>query len=324
MKNPLDKKPFIIADVGSNHRGDLQKAIHHIDTAAACGVDAVKFQLFNCEELYGIPGKVEFELPPKWIPILENRARERKIEFMCTAFSPEGVEFIDKFVNVHKVASAEMCYLPLLDAVLKTNKPFIVSTGGAQSSEVFQLREYLNLEGYACDRVKILECVAAYPAKIKDYALLSGKWDGVSDHTLGTTLALTAVGAGATIFEKHFDALRINKPLKDSPDSPFSMGPRGLANYCKRIRAAFTCLGDHKTARASEQPMTITWRRRLKITKPVKGGQDILKYGENFGIFRSLKTDTRAAAAWDYKKFEGARVKRDMSPQEGLWFDDIE
>lgn len=323
------KAPYIIADVGSNWMRSSEKgeniflATQHIDYAAQCGVSAVKFQFYTHEELYGIPGDDTYALPYDFLPHLAARCQSKKIDFLCTAFSEKGIGLVDPFVPMHKIASCEMRHVKLLDAALATEKALIISTGCQHTSELDIVRALVGPR-----LVYWLECVAAYPAKISDYNF---KWlrgietFGVSDHTIGNTLAIAATGFGATVFEKHFDALKIDEPLTDTPDSHFSMSPTELKSYCRDIRDACSIIRDrNKMTRPSEEPVKLSALRRLKITKPLKGGIDILEYGVNFGIFRSIEVDCRAAGPEKWANFEGKRVKRDMIPQEGLWFDDIE
>lgn len=327
------RKPFIIAEVGSNWKREgyygLDLAIRHIDDAATCGVSAVKFQFFSHNELYGVDGDDSYQLPREYIPLLAAHCTSVGVEFMCSAFSAEGVRYIDRYVTRHKIASSEMLDPLIFEAVKKCGKPFIVSTGGAHEDEVYEL--ILKLD----KKATVLECVAEYPAKMRDYNLNAMARNaknhvniGVSDHTLNNELAITAVGFGATVFEKHFDALKFNYleiPTEATPDTCVSIGTQDLATYCNAIKLAFSAINEfRKKPSESERPMATKWRRRLKVTKPLRGGIDRLELGVNFGSFRSLKEDTRAASCLDIDKFEGKRVTKDLQPQDGLWFDDIE
>lgn len=126
------KIPFIVVDVGANHRGDLELAKAHIDSAKDCGADACKFQLFSAQELYGQPNPDtdKWAMPREWVPILKQHADKVGIEFMCSGFSANAISYLDDYVSIHKVASSEMLDPFILDAVKQTGKPWIVSTGG--------------------------------------------------------------------------------------------------------------------------------------------------------------------------------------------------
>jgi len=329
--NPLDQAPFIIADIGSNHRNDFDLALRQIDAAAECGVSAVKFQLFTYRELYGLEGRCEYELPREWIPTLASHCTDRKVHFMCTAFSPEGIDFIDPYVQVHKLASSEFSHPLMREKLFLKGKPTIFSTGGATHEEV---RELVQIYPVFCRQpYALLECVGAYPAAPEDYALnamknfeASDAWSGstyigISDHTGGRTLALAAAGAGATIFETHFDS----EPWQgETPDSAVCLDTITLRLYCERIRQAFSALGDGiKLPRESERAMVTKHKRRLKIIKRVHIG-DTLVLGDNFGIYRSVVEDLEASPPNQWKQFEGKRAARELSPGDGLKKEDVE
>lgn len=321
-------KPFIIVDVGSNHRGSLDLALKHIDAAKACGADAVKYQLFSHEDLYGFPGTVAGSIDICWLSHLSDYARLRNIEFMCTAFSAEGVRTVDKYVSRHKIASAEMKDTEILDAVAATGKPFIVSTGGAHFSEV----EWL-IQTY--DPTAILECVALYPAEPRHYnlnaltvmtqlsSITKAPKGGISDHTIGDVVAVAAVGFGATIFEKHFDCEKDSCLLGPTPDSPVSIGPAAMAHYVRSIHTAMSAVGDGVKRPAHQHEMALKWRRRLIATVDLEPG-DTLQRGVNFGSYRSLKNDTRAAGSERIGEFDGRVMKATVKAGDGIWETDIE
>lgn len=323
-------KPFIIAEIGSNwRRFDDEKrnetlAYRQIFDAAACGVDAVKFQFFTHRELYGIPGDTARDLPLQWLPKLAFEAKQLGVQFLCSAFSPRGVLAVDPFVLVHKIASCEANDPEMISAVIGTGKDVLVSTGALVSEEINQLIDRFERSQA---KLHLMACVASYPAQVRDYTLLPGT-EALSDHTLSSELALVAIGRGAFIFEKHFDCLanlKPKRPIFPSPDSPVSIGIEGLKEYVTAIRTGFSAVDPHGKIKFNrDAEIHKTWKRRLKITKMIKGGQDTLENGVNFGSFRSLEPDTRAAAPSEIYRFEGRRVKKDMKPQDGLYYDDIE
>lgn len=319
-------KPFIIADVGSNHRGSLDLALKHIEAAKECGADAAKFQFYSERDLYGT-GSLAPSFPSDWLPQLKDYSDKVGIEFMCTAFSVTGYEWINPYVKTHKVASCEMKHVPILDFVKSTGKPWIVSTGGAHYSEVsWLIREF--------QPTTVLECVALYPAEPKHYnvSVLHG-WavknpdtrtaTGISDHTLSNTVALTAVGMGATVFEKHFDVCCSQGGFGETPDGPVSIRPIEMAAYCKAIHDAFASLGDGIKRPAHQHEMALKWRRRLIATRDLNPG-DTLKYGENFGIYRSLIDDTRGGPPEKYLEYDGKVLTKAVKQGAGVWRADFE
>ena len=147
--------------------------------ASAAGCDAVKFQLFDEVALYGhgftypsygVDAKPPF-LPPAWLSHLKAHADAQGIELMCSAFSPELVAAVDPYVSVHKVASSDAAWPQMLDAVAKTGKPVLLSTGGKTQEEI--VSAIAELEG-ATDGLYLilLYCVAAYPTTFADLAVM--------------------------------------------------------------------------------------------------------------------------------------------------------
>jgi N-acetylneuraminate synthase len=315
-------KPFIIADIGSNFRNSLELAFKQIEAAKECGCDAAKFQLYTHEELYGLPGKLEYELPKEWLQPLALHCEKTGIDFMCSAFSPMGVAHVDPFVKRHKLASSEFLHCEIIEAIKKTGKPWIASTGGAHAREVGRLIDLYR-------PTAILECVAQYPAKSNDYNLKClqrwGDETGISDHTPNDSVALAAIGFGATIFEKHFDGADqgLVPPGPATPDTPVSYSYFDMMNYVTKIKQAFSAIGDGIKQPRNQPEMALRWRRRLIVTKDLPVGAK-LKSHENYGIYRSLKDDTRGAAPELLPKFDGAILKVEKKAGDSLWINDIE
>lgn len=231
---------YIIAEIGSNWRNEHIAKVQ-IREAKALGADAVKFQMFTHEELYNSPG-VSHGLPKDLVPSLAEYSKSLEIDFLCTAFSVEGYQFLDPFVKMHKIASCENDHPDLLDALLGFNKPFFRSYGAKTTYDILP-------------REIPMECVAAYPASFEDYSLSIFnntiiRRFGISDHTLTPELALLALGVGATFFEKHFDACPFES---ETPDKSVSIGPLDFRYYCSMIRLGEKVLMQPKEIRSSEK-----------------------------------------------------------------------
>lgn len=322
--NLLKGKPFIVADVGSTWKRAASQSenkvltLKAIESAAKCGVDAVKFQMYKTSELYGFSRETEYELPSTWLEELKIGCDKVNVEFMCTAFSPAGVQVVDDFVKVHKIASCEMKDLEILTQVINCQKPFLISTGCAHWSEILFVEQFIK----DCPHpdFAFLECVASYPAEVSDYNI--GWCQGISDHTLDNTAALVALGTGCFIFEKHFDAFK-DFGFGLCPDSVVSIGPNELKNYVNSIRSGSIALtnGD-KRPRKSEDSILKQHRRRVMAIKDIKRGEKLIK-NENFGSFRAIKEELRAAAPEKVDLFDGKITKVDIPAGNGIWFDDI-
>ena len=220
-------KPYIIAEIGSNW-DTLKDCFEQIKFAKECGASAVKFQLYTHQEMYGYAGSMEGELPREWVFLIKAFCDSLQIDFMCSAFSLEGYKFINPLVKIHKIASCESEWRELTNLVHDFGKPFLISNGGKSQWQL--------TTNYGPNTI-FMDCVAAYPAKIDDYRLVSctsGEKRGLSDHTLGSDLAIIAVGAGYTYFEKHFNGAEI----LGKPDYSVSIGKNAFSEYCREINLA--------------------------------------------------------------------------------------
>lgn len=300
---------FIVAEVGSNW-SSLIDCLDSIGMAKNCGADAIKYQLFTRECLYGYgnPEVRLYELDPAWLPKLKAEADHHGIEFMCTAFSPEGVDLVDPYIKRHKIASAELSHAPLLERVRGKNKPVLLSTGGSSLTDV---NLALNMLG---ENTTLLYCVSAYPAKdINLYGidLLRNTFPrrvGYSCHSADIATSVSAVHYHqAVVIEKHFK-LRADM---DTPDSQHSLCPQKFKKMVKMIRGN-PC--DHVTFPShQEEDMLFFHNRRLIVTKPIKCGE-MFKYDDNFGVYRSLSKDVHAITGFAYGQITGKFATKDLSP----------
>lgn len=219
------KDPYLIAEIGSNWRkSDLEKsglwfAKRQIEEAKEAGASAVKFQLFSAMELFGKAVRfTKFErtfnqwaLKIDQVQELAEHAAKTEIEFLCSAFSVWGFDKVDKLVSFHKLASPEATSPLILNFLKHSSKPILYSNGCTDGLAAEILTDPA--------RHFPMECVSKYPARLEDYNLdFRGKpllW-GLSDHTFGNELALTARANGCSFFEKHVDFFKY-KGLK-TPD----------------------------------------------------------------------------------------------------------
>jgi N,N'-diacetyllegionaminate synthase len=313
---------FFIVDIGSNHRGNIELAKKQIEIARETKCDAVKFQLFSHRELFGYDGAT-IGMPKEWVPNLKEHADKVGIEFMCTAFSPEGVEYVDTYVNRHKIASAEFKHPGIWGAILDTGKPVIASTGCAHGTEIGNCLKWINPD----TDLTLLECVAAYPAEPGDYRLFAlPQWlnlefkVGISDHTVTNDIARLATDFGATVFEKHFDAL---SDLGQTPDSPVSITPSAMNAYIEAVKMRQT-----QTKDSVKRPLRIEDEMQLKHRRRIMAIKDIAKYEKlefdvNFGIYRSKKIDYRGAPPELWQRFIGAMAQKDIKQGDSIWIDDV-
>lgn len=306
-----DSELFIIAEAGSNWkcgntRQDLAQAKKLIQVASSCGADAIKFQTYdsgvyvenagksNYLSKKGIQKSVneifdEFSMSYEMLPKLKNLCQYYKIEFMSTPFSVMDVEAIDKFVNIHKLASYEINHIPMLHALAKTKKPIIVSTGASTLQEInFAIK---TIKKFHNEKICLLQCTSKYPAKHESLHLsvipsLKKKYKipiGLSDHSLDPIIApVTAVGLGATIIEKHFT---LNKS-SNGPDHYFSLDPAELKTMITALRNSKLSLGNPiKSIHNDENELRKFAHRSIQATKFIDVGEKFV-LGKNIDILR--------------------------------------
>ncbi len=313
MTRLFEANPYIIAEIGSNWR-TLDDCFESIRVAKDCGADAVKFQAFTPEALYGLHGVGSFEhvMRLDWLPRLRAKADEVGIEFGCTAFSPDLVAAVDPFVHWHKVASSDAAWPQMLEAVAKCGKPVLVSMGAKIPPQEQDIYDHLTTL-MDLDLLVQMQCVAAYPADFTDLPSRYGyphSYDGLSDHTLGYTATVEAARRGAIVIEKHFTAFDM-----DTPDRPHSLTPKQFKRMVDIIRG--------RKVESEEIPMYLRHNRRLIATRDISAGE-VLKYGENFGSYRSLKDDTRGASPFDWDKVEGRMAKGSIGRGSTIVLRDVE
>ena len=293
-----DSPAFIIAEVGANHNGDLELAKKSIDAAADCGVDAVKFQTYTAEELLsnqetivttGPKGEKTQTLKELFDSVtlkrefhqeIYNYAKSKGLICFSTPFSLEGVAFLEDIGNpIYKIASSDVNYVDMLEAIANTKKPVFLSTGKCTLSDMDMAIELLQNNGTS--DLCLLHCVANYPSKMEHMNLnviktLKQMYPdciiGFSDHSLGITAALGAICFGAKIIEKHFT---INKNL-DGPDHWFSMDPNDMKNLVNEIRNLEVAFGTQRKILAQNEVPEKYWATRsLHINKDLKA-EDII------------------------------------------------
>ena len=284
-----DTYPFIIAEVGINHEGDVEKALQMVDAAASSGADCVKFQCHIAEaEMLPTdmkPGDISNER--LWDIIKrcelteseELRVKERcdkiGIIYLCTPFSREAADRLEGIgVPAFKIGSGECNNLPLLKHVARMGKPIILSTG---MNDIDSIRRSIEtIQQYDCP-LMLMHCTSMYPTPYKKVRLGAithlqkafGLPVGLSDHSLGIYTCLGAVAIGACALEKHFTLTR-DWP---GPDVPISIEPQELAELGKGSRAIFDAKGGKKTVLSDEKPVIdFAYASVVSIT-PIKAGE---------------------------------------------------
>lgn len=312
-----DKAPiFVIAEIGSNW-ASLDDCVLSIQAAKNCGADAVKFQLFDYNALYGIKSDFPLtELPIEWLPKLRSTCDKLGIEFMCSAFSPELMDRVNSFVNIHKIASAEMTHVRILQKARDSGKPIILSTGASGVADIGAALEIIKT-----NPTVLMYCVAAYPAKhtlLSNIGLMKETFGlpvGLSDHSLDVYMTpMGSVLAGACVIEKH-----VNFRGVKNPDSSHSLSETEFRLMVKALRGE---VKPNLGPNPEEQDMVLRHNRRLIATKDIKVGE-VLEENKNFGIYRSLRDDTHALSPFAINYVVGKTAKRNIEAGHGIGPGDI-
>ena len=338
------KHVFIIAEAGSNWKSkneklDLIKAKKLIDVAAKSGADAIKFKVYSSKNVYvtnagrsnylsksGITKSIneifdEFSMPYKFLKILSNYCKKKKIIFMSTPFSIKDAKAVDPYVHLHKIASYELNHLPLLKFIAKTKKPVLISTGASNVDEIDYAVSIL--KKFGSKQIGIMQCTAKYPAPQNSLNLsvipeLKKRYNlsiGLSDHSIDPFLApLISYGLGATIIEKHFTLDKSD----DGPDHFFALNPSELKNMISNIRNAEKTYGIEKKIILKEEKELRKFAVRSihAITKIEKG--DVFKLGINFEILRPGNVK-RGADARFLDQIDGKLAKKSFNIDNGIF-----
>ena len=289
----IAERPFVIAEIGANHEGDLNVAKVMIAEAARAGADAVKFQTYEAEKIVAGTDETRrahfkrLSLTGAAWPELAAEARKHSVLFMSTAFDLEAVDLLDPLMPAFKVASGDLTFTPLLERMATKGKPIILSTGMASPDEIeTALAAIAAAAGLprtrVGERVVILHCVSSYPtapeeANLSAIGELRARFPGVpvgySDHTLGIFAATAAIAMGACVLEKHFTLQKEGRTFRDHQ---ISADPKDLAELTQNIRTLTTMLGrGGKRLMPSETANRGSMRRSVAARVAITAGQVI-------------------------------------------------
>jgi pseudaminic acid synthase len=286
------KPPYIVAEVGANHGGELDRALRLIEAAKAAGADAVKLQAYTADtitldcdgpgfrltegpwqgwNLYDLYAKCQ--TPFEWFPAIAAHARKVGIPWFASAFDFSAIDMLLGLdVPAIKIASFELVDLPLIRYAADTGKPLILSTGMARDSDI---DDAIAVTGDN-PNIAILHCVSGYPTPIEQANLSRFRmmWQqmwrrfdiGISDHTIGIEVPVAATALGACMIEKHFTMSHRRK----TPDSMFSLEPIEFKRMADAVRTVWQAL--QPGTAASEAPQRAL-RRSLYAVADIAAGE---------------------------------------------------
>ncbi|MDD2986291.1 N-acetylneuraminate synthase family protein [Flavobacterium sp.] len=299
--------PYIIAEIGANHNGDMDLAKKMIDSAVECGCDAVKFQSWTPQSLiakeeydrnqsYDDSAKKHFgslkEMVEKYYLRdeqhleLKQYCEHKGVDFCSSPFSKGEVDMLVKLdVPFLKIASMDINNLPFLKYAAKTMKPIVVSTGMSNMAEIETAVKTIQAEGN--NQIVLLHCISIYPPKDKDIhlrniSMLQQTFDlpiGFSDHSFGASIPLASVALGACIIEKHFTL------DKDLPgwDHEISANPVEMKTICADSKKIAAALGNtFRVVSEEEEQKKAKFRRSIVSAKNLEKGHVLTEADLNY------------------------------------------
>ncbi|MGC9605529.1 MAG: N-acetylneuraminate synthase family protein [Minisyncoccia bacterium] len=294
---------LIMADLGANFDGSLEKAKKLALAVKEAGGDVVKIQSFLADKivsgkafasmkLKGIHGSwgrpieeifKEAEFPRKWHKEFFDYCRKIGIAVSSSPYDFEAVDLMEEAgVDFYKIGSGDITWHEMLEYIAKKGKPMILATGAATLAEVDEAVKVIESTGN--NDLVLLQCITNYPSKIESanikvmdmYAEAFGTIIGYSDHTPGDTVVLGAIARGAKVIEKHFT---LNKKDK-GPDHPHSMEPKEFALMMKRIRDMEIALGTGRKEVVAEEFETVIVQRRGLCARKDLSKDTVLKISD--------------------------------------------
>lgn len=319
IKNP----PFIIAEIGINHNGNMQNAFRLIDYAVAAKCDAVKFQTINVNKLMiGNTPLAKYQEKTKFKTMndlinkynlsyldffkIKEYCKKKKIIFLSTPFDIESAVFLNKInVPAFKISSSDNDNVFLIETIKKFQKPVILSSG---MTKIDELKKILKFIRFKKDKLALLHCISDYPTAIKDSQLGAidqltrfGYQIGFSDHTIGSAASIAAVAKGATIIEKH---ITLDKDM-EGPDHKASLDCKDLSKFVKNLNDIKFSL---------EKKRNFITKKEIETKKVAKKAIYFLKkLDKNHKIKKedliALRPRLKGVPPIEYKKILGKRLK---------------
>lgn len=325
-----DAPTFIVAEVSANHLQDFERAKAIIKAAADAGADAVKLQTYTADTITLDCDNDYFQItqgtiwdgttlhklyqeaftPWEWQPKLLKYANELGMECFSSPFDPTAVDFMEEMnMPAYKIASFEINDIPLIRKIAKLGKPMIFATGIAYLEDIERALQVCKEEGN--EQVILLKCTSQYPSPyesmnlkvIPNMAEVFDCMTGLSDHSMGCTVAVASVALGAKMVEKHLTLSRAD----GGPDAEFSMEPAEFKQMVDEIRIVEKALGKVTYELTEQQVRSREDGRSLFVVKDVKEGEiftedNVRSIRPNFGLHTMY-----------YEDILGKKAKKDIA-----------
>lgn len=336
-------KPYVIAEIGANHNGDVDLAKKMIRTAKKCGADCVKFQSWSKDTIFS--RKVyednyflqddyrnrtdytlekivdEYSINAEEHRLLKRYCDEVGIDFASTGFSKKEVDLLVDELDVPfiKVASMDVNNLPFLKYIASKGKPVVISTGLCGISDINDAITCLGENG--CKEIVILHCVSIYPPEddqvnlnnIDTYRMLYQYPVGYSDHTLGIVAPILSIAKGVCVIEKHFT---LDKNMAGW-DHKVSADPEELKHICSAAKVGYKMLGTTEIVVNEDAERRAAFQRSIVAARDIKSGEKISLEDLDF------KRPGTGIAPKDYRIVLGRVAKRDIKYDQIISLEDF-
>ena len=328
---------YMIAEMSANHAGSFERAKEILYVAKESGADCIKLQTYtpdtmtiDCDNEYfhisngTWEGENLYQLyqkaytPWEWQADLKKEAEKIGLDFLSTPFDKSSVDFLEEIgVKFYKIASFELVDIPLIEYIAAKKKPIIMSTGMSTLGEIEEAVKAIRGQGN--EEITLLRCASAYPAITDEMNLKTmqnmgevfGVPVGLSDHSMGSVGAVTAVALGARVIEKHFCLSR----EIENPDASFSMNPEEFAQMVRDVRQAEKAVGRVSYGPMEQEGTNIVFRRSVFCVEDIKKGEKLTE--KNIKIIRP----GYGLAPKFYKEVLGQTALREIKRGTPLRFD---
>ena len=334
------EEPFIIAEVGQNHQGDLDKAREYIRVFSYEGANAIKFQTRNnkflfSDDAYNSPytsenafaGKYgehrdKLELSFEELKILKDDCRKFGVKFMSTPFDEPSLNLLKEIdIDLLKIASFDLGNLAFLKRLGELNKPVVMSTGGGNLDQIIKSVEILKEK---VSQIAVLHCVSEYPCEYNRLGLeniinLKKEFPdcviGSSDHFNGILSGPIAYMMGARVFEKH---VTLNRGWKGT-DHSFALEPMGFRKFVRDIKRVKYMLPLKDLSNLGKEKVFQKLGKSVVAYKEIKSGEIFTLENLSGKIFKDTYIPVR-----DSYKLIGKKATRNISQYEAIMMEDIE
>lgn len=337
------ERPYVIAEIGANHNGDMDLAKKMIDVAKECGADCVKFQSWSKNSIFSkkvyednyflrddYRNRTDFTLESivdkyhigiEQHKMLKEYCDSLGIEFNSTPFAKEEVDLLVDELKVPfvKVASMDLNNIPFLEYIASKKVPVVISTGLCELSDVDEAVKTLKING--CPEIILLHCVSIYPPKDEQVNLNNidmlrntfGCKVGYSDHTLGVIAPIMSISKGVCIIEKHFT---LDKEMVGW-DHKISANPEELKIICDASKVGYKMLGSYSKVVNEDLERREAFQRSIVAARQIKKGEIITKEDLDY------KRPGSGIPPKYYKFIVGKEAKRDLCYDEIIQMEDF-